>query len=1142
MTQTVIAQATGNIQVEGDNDWFKVSLTAGTEYAFNIGGSSLGGSGSLAIYDASGNQVTSAGTGTQILFDPTSSGTYFVGASSTGTATGSYIVTQSISTFDFAGNVSTTGTVAVGGAATGVLTTTGHADWFKVTLTAGTGYALNVASNALGAAQVALYDASGNLVETGNQGNTLAGNNAYFVPTTSGTYYVSASDTQGGLGAFTVSVATATYDYAGNTATTGTVAIGGAVTGTLANSGQSDWFKVALTAGKEYVFDLSGSGGLLPAVTVYDSTGKAVTATTFTGGASGGALVTFEPTVSGNYYVGASSNISTTGGFSLAASTATPDFLGTTQTTGTVAVGGHASGTIATQTQSDWFKVTLSAGSAYNISTGSGTLDGAAVTVYDATGNALTAGSSQTLFEPTSSGIYYIGAAGSDTGTFTVNVASATVDHLGNVNSTGAITVGHALTGTLANAGQSDWFKVSLTAGTQYVFTETGNSLAAPVVALYDASGNQVALSADIGSTSTTSFTPATTGTYFVSASSTGGTGTYTLAAATGADDYTSTTSTTGAFTGVLSAAAAIAENTAGTLPAGSKVVDFAAGVQSSLDALQTLVASGKVSSISLLDVTTPTITVSAAQIANDAAALKLLASASNFTLNLTGYSAGVAAFEQLESFNYAPGTTHAGSDQVVEISSVAAGASAIALGSGFNTVIIDGSHSTTAAPSGQPDSFSFNVQANGTLTLLDNNTGHSQTITGDTYLIFNDAAYTTSGPINTFGSAYFINGSTGAQITSLYQAAFLRQPDLGGLEFYAKPIVAGTLDLHTAAVYFINSTEFKNDYPTASLPADNGGPNDQAFITTLYTNVLHRAPAASDITFYSKALSSGNFDRAALLEFFAVSNENQQNISNFEVNTTNGAYADSSTLLQASTVLSQVSGSNALNAAAIAPSSIGTGVTSNGISIAANDAITLTSTAPVETVHLSTGFSAITVQNSGSTIYDASTGSTITLSGAANTILMLTGGGVDSVSLTGGTGTTVNGFVAGSGTALNFTGVTDSSNVQILDGTAGKVAGSGLTFGTSAVYVVNVGSVADHTAATLATAANAAYGATGATNEAIIFIAKDAGSNNTLVWSWNTHGGADVNHNGLVDANELTNIVTIVGTAPSALSASDIG
>jgi hypothetical protein len=870
---------------------------------------------------------------------------------------------------------------------------------------------------------------------------------------------------------------------------------------------------------------------LIPSVSLYDSTGKALISG-YGGGSNGGSVTSYEPTASGTYYVAAGSVASGLGAFSLSVSTATPDVFGTTATTGTVAVGGTASGTIATPGQSDWYKVTLSAGGDYALTAGGGTLSNPTVTLYDSSGNALVSGNGATFYEPTASGTYYVGTAanGAGTGTYTIGVSSASVDHAGTTATTGTIAAGGSASGTLTHAGQADWFKVTLTAGTNYAASVAG-ALTGADVALYDSSGHLVS----DGHGSAVTDTPTATGTYYLGVSSSNNaTGAFNLSLSTYSDDYSANTSTGGNFIGTLTAAAAIAKNTAGTLPAASEIVDSGANIQTNLDALETLVAAGKVSSIALTDSATPTITVSAAQIASDATVLGDISSP--FTLNITGYSSNVATFVKNEGFADIPGTSHSGSDQVIEISSVAANASAVSLGSGFNTVIIDGSHSTTAAGAGQPDSFSFNVQANGTLTLLDNNTGHSQTITGDTYLLFNGGALNSDG---SFQSIYFIAGSTDAQVTSLYNAAFLRQPDLGGLEFYAKPIAAGTLDLHQAAVYFLNSPEFQSDYPAASLPADNGGPNDQAFITTLYSNVLHRTPDAGGLAFYVSALTSGAYDRAALLEFFAFSNENQQNIGGFVVNTANGAYADSSALISATTVLSQVSSSIALNSSAIAPSSIGSGVSSNGISIAANDAITLTSSAPTETVHLSTTFSAITVENSGSTIYDAAGGSTITLTGASNTTLSLTnGGGSDVANLAGGTGTIINGFTAGSGTVLNITGATSAANVQLLNGATAAVAGSSLTFGAGTSYIVEVGTVSDHTAATLAAAANKAYSVTGAANEVITFLAQDS-SGNTLAWSW-SGVGAHTDH--LVDAVELTNIVTIAGVQMSALTVNDLG
>ena len=83
----------------------------------------------------------------------------------------------------------------------------------------------------------------------------------------SGTYYVVAkggsdiSDAQAYTGTYTLSVteATDTDDYAADPATTGTVAVGGSVEGSIDLPGDQDWFAVELEAGKTYRFDLEGS-------------------------------------------------------------------------------------------------------------------------------------------------------------------------------------------------------------------------------------------------------------------------------------------------------------------------------------------------------------------------------------------------------------------------------------------------------------------------------------------------------------------------------------------------------------------------------------------------------------------------------------------------------------------------------------------------------------------------------------------------------------------------------------------------------------------------------------------------------------------------------------------------------------------
>ncbi|MGZ6014570.1 MAG: NF038122 family metalloprotease [Phenylobacterium sp.] len=91
----------------------------------------------------------------------------------------------------------------------------------------------------------------------------------------------------------------------------------------------------------------------------------------------------------------------------------------------------------------------------------------------------------------------------------------------------GALAVGGTASGVLQQAGDRDWFAVQLQAGNTYSVTETGatgrgGTLADPFLRLHDSSGATIASDDDIvdgtNPDSRLSFTPTTTGTYYVEA------------------------------------------------------------------------------------------------------------------------------------------------------------------------------------------------------------------------------------------------------------------------------------------------------------------------------------------------------------------------------------------------------------------------------------------------------------------------------------------------------------------------------------------------------------------------------------------------------------------------------------------------
>jgi len=114
---------------------------------------------------------------------------------------------------------------------------------------------------------------------------------------------------------------------------------------------------------------------------------------------------------------------------------------------------------------------------------------------------------------------------------------------------------------------------------------------------------------------------------------------------------------------------------------------------------------------------------------------------------------------------------------------------------------------------------------------------------------------------------AYDLHGNAGLAYR-LYQAAFDRQPDLPGLGFQINALDQG-FALHDVAQNFLNSPEFQSLY--------GAHVSDEAYITALYGNVLHRAPDTGGYAYQLDALKT--YDRAQLLVNFSESPENQANV-----------------------------------------------------------------------------------------------------------------------------------------------------------------------------------------------------------------------------------------------------------------------
>lgn len=111
---------------------------------------------------------------------------------------------------------------------------------------------------------------------------------------------------------------------------------------------------------------------------------------------------------------------------------------------------------------------------------------------------------------------------------------------------------------------------------------------------------------------------------------------------------------------------------------------------------------------------------------------------------------------------------------------------------------------------------------------------------------------------------------NNGGDVYRLYQAAFDRVPDLKGVGFWIGAMDNGA-SLHTVASNFVRSAEFEKLYGV--------GPTQQALVTAMYQNVLHRVPDQDGLDFWLSAMSHG-LDDASLLTSFSNSTENQQAVA----------------------------------------------------------------------------------------------------------------------------------------------------------------------------------------------------------------------------------------------------------------------
>ena len=350
-TLAVNGSAIGAVEFLNDRDWFKINLTSGKTYRFDQFGSGVTyGSGDIkgtlddnyihGIYNSSGQLISGTSDNRQghwwtgrVVFTPTSTGDYYVssGNFSDIPREGTYLLTATDvttgQTDDYTASSTTPGSVTVGTPVKVRIEQDDDRDWYSVTLTANKVYRFQLQGIWTGDGIAenpylhAIRNSSGVKISDSEDDDSGYVLNAleFFTPSATGTYYIDVGSKDAGT--FTLTVTNITDDhqdqYTGDVSTTGTVGIGGSVTGDVGHPGDQDWFAVQLVANTAYTIDLKGTvtgdgspgfGTLFDPYIhgIHNSSGTLINGTTDDdGGKHNYSRVRFTPTTSGKYFIAA---------------------------------------------------------------------------------------------------------------------------------------------------------------------------------------------------------------------------------------------------------------------------------------------------------------------------------------------------------------------------------------------------------------------------------------------------------------------------------------------------------------------------------------------------------------------------------------------------------------------------------------------------------------------------------------------------------------------------------------------------------------------------------------------------------------------------------------------------------------------
>ncbi|MGI9210872.1 MAG: S8 family serine peptidase [Methylococcaceae bacterium] len=589
------------INALSDHDWFRIWLDKGITYDLRARVAS--GAGTLADPQLTLRSVTGilltqddnsgGSTDARITYSATDSGWYYLDAGASGNAgKGTYQLQGSMLADDYSNDRATTGLIQTAGTAVqGLVSYNGDSDWFRVGLSRGHTYVIDLTGDVSDTAPLdplidpllIVHDADGDVLFKADDFAGSLNARAYFTPTTDGLYYLEAKSAfKYDIGAYQLRVSQAPADdFADTLAEASSLTLGTAQNGTIGVPGDRDLFKLELTAGRVYqvgVAGLSGHVGTLADtyLRVFDSAGHLIDFDN-NGGAGNDAQLYLAPASNGTYYLETSASKDRGMGtyqISVAQHDLPPDDVPNDLSSNvSLTPGDSFVGNLLTHNDQDWFRIILEASknSVFRVqasSSGQGSLvdpvleiragDG---TLVQAADNTLISNDPATSFVPATNGSYYLvvkAANGqTDTGSYTL-VTRAPDDYSNTLPGATTLTVDTPLTGAiqwadgaygvraidstgLATDSDEDWFKFTASLNqvlSVNVSVAQESALSRPMVEVVDGAGHSLAVGdglETLNGLAVATFKAAAAGTYYARViDGAGATGAYQVSLAAG--------------------------------------------------------------------------------------------------------------------------------------------------------------------------------------------------------------------------------------------------------------------------------------------------------------------------------------------------------------------------------------------------------------------------------------------------------------------------------------------------------------------------------------------------------------------------------------------------------------------------------